>query len=331
MAQSVTTRPHPAEHTDNPTYPITDPPPGYMANARVCSFLVNVACDMCQQWMNTKPTPPPPGSFKWVPNDPCPYTSSQYNLKDFILSPNPADSIIWSTFQYNGQTYTEPFGFNAMAKDGSAFYVVFRGSQTKVDFDLDGEGGQVPYPGGPQGVLIEQGFAAVYAGCLEAIEQALLRLSSLDGESKQALPSPLFITGHSLGSALATLSIPLVAKYYANGMQCNQASPRVGNPKFAEYIDSFAKSFPTYRLVNTADLVPKLPPPVVRVGQQTYYYQHVGAEVDFTAAYPTEKDKHSPCCCYSYALFNPTSPVNPDITQCVGTLEPFAELPNPKN
>jgi Lipase (class 3) len=323
MAQNVTARPEAAEHTENPTYPITNPPPGYMANARVCSFLVNVACDMGQQWI--KQGQPSRSSFKWVPNDPCPYTSSQHNLKDFTFIPNPADSLIWSTFQYKGQTYTEPFGFNAMAKDGSATYLVFRGSQTSVDFDLDGEDGQVPYPGGPQGVLVEQGFAAVYAGCLEEIEQALLRLSSLDGAS------PLYITGHSLGSALATLAVPLMVKYYANGMQCNQASPRVGNPAFATYIDSFAKSFPTYRLVNTADLVPKLPPPVVRVGQQTYYYQHAGAEVDFTAAYPTEKEKHSPCCCYSYALFNPASPVNPDVTQCVGTLEPFAEPTNPKD
>jgi len=331
MAQSMTTPPHPAEHTEDPlasqghaaqegpTYPITDPPPGYMANARVCSFLVNVACDMCQQWL--KQGQPSPSSFQWVPNDPCPYTSSQYSLKNFDLGPTPASSLIWSTFQYKGQTYKEPFGFNAMAKDGSAYYLVFRGSQTKVDFDMDGEYAQVPFPGAPQGVLISQGFATVFAGCLGEIEQALLRLSRLDGESKQAaLPPPLLITGHSLGSALATLSIPLVAKSYANGVQCNQASPRVGNPAFAQLIDGFA-SFPTYRLVNTADLVPKLPPPPS--------YKHVGSEVDFTATYPTEAERHSPCCSYSYALFNPTSPVNPNITQCVGTSDPLSELPNP--
>lgn len=329
MAQTVSTQPHPAEHTEDqlasqgnalqegPTYPITDPPPGYMANARVCSFLVNVACDMCQQWL--KQGQPSPGSFQWVPNDPCPYTSSQYNLKNFDLGPTPASSLIWSTFQYKGQTYREPFGFNAMAKDGSAYYVVFRGSQTQVDFDIDGETAQVPFPGAPQGVLIHQGFATVYAGCLGEIEQALLRLR--DGGSKQASPPPLLITGHSLGSALATLAIPLVAKDYANGMMCNQASPRVGNPKFASYIESFA-SFPTYRLVNTADLVPKLPPPPS--------YQHAGSAVDFTAAYQTEPERHSPCCCYSYALFNPASPVNPDVTQCVGTPEPSSEAVGPQ-
>jgi hypothetical protein len=67
---------------------------------------------------------------------------------------------------------------------------------------------------------------------------------------------------------------------------------------------------------------------MVRVDKQTYYYQHVRTEVDFTAFYSNKKGKldekyeHSPCCSYSYALFNPTSPVNPDITKCVATLEP---------
>jgi Lipase (class 3) len=327
MAQSVLT-----SNPQSLTYPITDPPAGYMDNAKVCSFLVNVACDMCQQWLQQGQ--PSPDSFNWVPNDPCPYTS-QYNLDDFDLNPSAletSNSIIWSTFQYQNQTYTEPFGFIAMTAGGGAFYLVFRGSQTSVDFDLDGEDPQVPYPGGPPAALVEQGFAAVFAGCSDAIKQALLQLSiPWDGDSERIFQYPFFITGHSLGSALATLSVPLMAPYQAKGMQCNQASPRVGNPAFAELIDSFADlGFPTYRLVNTADLVPKLPPPEVLVDHQKYSYQHVGTEVDFTAAYATEKDKHSPCCSYSYALFNPTYPVNPNITQCVNTLEPSSKPVEPQ-
>jgi hypothetical protein len=318
--------------TQSPTYTIADPPAGYMDNAKVCSFLVNVASDMCQQWLQQGQ--PSPSSFKWTPNDPCPYTNTQYDVNDFNFGAydDPPNSLIWSTFQYKGQTYSEPLGFIAMPANGGAFYLVFRGSQTSVDFDLDGEDPQVPYPGGPQGALVEEGFAAVFAGCSEAIGQALLQMSiPWDGDSERRFQYPFFITGHSLGSTLATLSVPLMAPYKAKGMQCNQASPRVGNPAFADFIDSFAdQGFPTYRLVNTADAVPKLPPPEVRVDKQTYYYQHVGTEVDFTAAYPTEKDKHSPCCSYSYALFNPTSPVNPNITQCVDTLEPFSSLSNPK-
>jgi hypothetical protein len=292
------------------SYPITNPPTGYMPVAQVCSFLVNVGSDMCQQWM--KQGEPAPSSFEWVPADPCPYTSS-YSLDDYTFG-----EPIWSTFSYQGTSYTEPFAFVAQGADAN--YLVFRGSQTTVDFDLDGDDPQVPYQpsGGPSGMLVEAGFYAAFAGCSAAVQAALSKLNA---------STPLYITGHSLGSTLATLSLPIAVGLGLSGMQCNQASPRVGNPAFAEYIDAFT-GMPTFRLVNTEDMVPKLPPAAVRVNKQMYYYQHVGAEVEFTALYLNskgkldEKDEHSPCCSYSYALFNPADPVNPDITSCVATLEP---------
>ena len=293
------------------SYPITNPPAGYMPVAKVCSFLVNVGSDMCQQWMQQgEPASP---SFNWKPTDPCPYTSS-YKLTDYTFS-----APIWSTFTYKGKSYSEPFAF--VATSSTANYLVFRGSQTTVDFDLDGEDPQVAYQtsDGPSGMLVEAGFYAAFAGCSAAVSAALSGL--------KAPTLPLYITGHSLGSTLATLSVPLATAAGLSGMQCNQASPRVGNPAFAGYINGLT-TMPTYRLVNTDDLVPKAPPAVVRVDKQTYHYQHAGTEVDFTALYTNkkgkldEKEEHSPCCSYSYALFNPTLPVNPDITSCVAKLEP---------
>ena len=116
------------------SYPITNPPAGYMPVAKVCSFLVNVGSDMCQQWMQQgEPASP---SFNWKPTDPCPYTSS-YKLTDYTFS-----APIWSTFTYKGKSYSEPFAF--VATSSTANYLVFRGSQTTVDFDLDGEDPQVP-------------------------------------------------------------------------------------------------------------------------------------------------------------------------------------------
>src|SRR5260221_14287202 len=87
------------------SYPITNPPTGYMPVALTCSFLVNVGSDMCQQWM--KQNEPSPSSFQWVPTDPCPYTSS-YSLSDYTFG-----APIWSSFSYKGVSYTEPFAFVA--------------------------------------------------------------------------------------------------------------------------------------------------------------------------------------------------------------------------
>jgi hypothetical protein len=294
-----------------PSYPITDPPTGYMSVARTCSFLVNVACDMCRQWIDAGQPKPP--DFSWAPADPCPYTSG-YNFASFQHSP-----IIWSSFEYRNSSYTEPFGF--LAYNSEAVYLVFRGSQTKVDFDMDLEFEQVSYQAPssnpPAGMKVEKGFYAVFNGLFFYGDVAKNLTTGLRDLRSSALNQAMtwYITGHSLGSALATLAAPVVVACGVSGMQCNQASPKVGNPAFAQYVDGLG--FPMYRLVNTADAVPKLPPGLD--------YLHAGSEIYFTAAYDaatkekSEAERHNPCCCYSYALFNPGNPVNPNIQNCVDT------------
>ena len=39
-------------------------------------------------------------------------------------------------------------------------------------------------------------------------------------------------------------------------------------------------------------------------------------QINFTADYSDGAKNHNPCCTYSYALHNPTDPVNPDMA-CV--------------
>lgn len=66
---------------------------------------------------------------------------------------------------------------------------------------------------------------------------------------------PLFITGHSMGGALAILSgcrlaklgVPPVATY-------TYGSPRIGDPAFCA-----GYALPTYRVVNRLDMVPEMP------------------------------------------------------------------------
>lgn len=64
---------------------------------------------------------------------------------------------------------------------------------------------------------------------------------------------PLYITGHSLGGALALVA----AKYLCSdstGAVYTFGGPRVGDDEFFENIKT-----PVYRLVNQADAVPRLP------------------------------------------------------------------------
>lgn len=92
------------------------------------------------------------------------------------------------------------------------------------------------------------GFEAV---CLE-IEEYLAK----GKENEEAIQNwPLFITGHSLGGALATIAAKKLRTRGGIATCYTFGSPRVGDDKWITGIES-----PIYRIVNSADFVPNLPP-----------------------------------------------------------------------
>ena len=143
-------------------------------------------------------------------------------------------------------------------KEGERPYVVlaFRGTEKKVsDWLTDA-----------RCVPALQGDARVHTGFLEAftvkrnaqgrtvrqvVREILARPEAQDAAGE---PLPLFITGHSLGGALALLATKLVAPN-VNGACYTFGAPRVGNYEYFRRIKT-----PVYRVVNSADLVPRVPP-----------------------------------------------------------------------
>ena len=110
-----------------------------------------------------------------------------------------------------------------------------------------------------------KGKAKVHTGFLEAfaekknaagktakeVVEEILDRSEAKNNGK---PLPLFITGHSLGGALALVATKLVAPN-VNGACYTFGAPRVGNYEYFRFIKT-----PVYRIVNSSDVVPRVPP-----------------------------------------------------------------------
>jgi hypothetical protein len=281
--------------------------------ARTCSFLVNVGSDMGDQfvaWRKSHPLSPPTEFTKvWIPTDKCAITSGRHSVNDYKIG-----DLTYGTIVEEATTRIEPFAFSAVDKTNPAVaFLVFRGTKTGEDLLVDADHPQVDYRlrfGEPFG-RVDKGFFDLFKSMEVSLDGVLQTLFI-------KVPIHLVITGHSLGSALATLTVPLAVRL-AGGRggkveHYNQASPRVGDPNFAAFFNSLGA--PSYRLVNIEDVVPTLPGPESKTEGKVYYYQHVGSQASFSAQYLSVPKNHDPCCSYSYALYNPEAPFNPIPGDC---------------
>jgi triacylglycerol lipase len=143
--------------------------------------------------------------------------------------------------------------------------LAFRGTQNIGNFLTDADTlfmSQFPYPG------------RVHSGFVHAVDEVWPEVRRILGSPSRA--KPLWVTGHSLGGAMATLaSVRLTSEGYKVRAVYTYGSPRVGDRLFR---DSY--SLANYRFVNDNDLVPHLP--------FRWCYKHVGKlrlvnnEGDFT-------------------------------------------------
>lgn len=111
---------------------------------------------------------------------------------------------------------------------------------------------------------VHQGFQLVYLAMQASVED--LVTSAIGGSTN------IWITGHSLGGAVAVLAAPDVAINMSKIVPSlhTYAGPRSGQPSFADKFDKLVKT--CFRVVNRWDIVPQLPPVVA-------LYRHVGVEV----------------------------------------------------
>jgi triacylglycerol lipase len=158
----------------------------------------------------------------------------------------------------------EVIGF--LMTSASDHVLAFRGTDSFLDWLADATYVQTTFDFVGNSGLVHEGFKEVYQSARDQVLTAVL-----------AAPTnlPLYITGHSLGGGLATLAALDLAVNtpFANPVVYSFASPRVGDPDFAAKSDVAVQTH--WRVLNTLDVVPVLPPEQIFDGKETLQFKHV--------------------------------------------------------
>lgn len=123
--------------------------------------------------------------------------------------------------------------------------LAFRGTEADrmKDIRADAKATQTTCPTGGR---VHSGFKEQYDDALDRVEETL--------DQEEVKRKPLFITGHSLGGAVAIIATRRLNSERHIAACYTFGSPRVGTEEWVSQIKS-----PIYRMVNSADPVPMVP------------------------------------------------------------------------
>ncbi len=175
-----------------------------------------------------------------------------------------------------------PIGF--VARKRECRYLIFRGTKTvkewirNIDIELS------PF--------ILPGFGKVHDGFLRTYDSIRNEVSASLSAAKSA--RRLFVAGHSLGAAMATLAVPDIEKTLSLNVEAlyTFGSPRVGDATFASAFNREAEGR-SFRITNTSDIVTSIPLPAPIAGRIGGYFSHIGTPVDMTVQEDDLEKNHS--------------------------------------
>jgi lipase (class 3) len=249
--------------------------------------------------------------------------------------PEPYELVAWlnmSDFIFWWREIPKFYGLIARHREQKHnFVLAIRGTEGWVEWLDDATATMVPFRQVPQAGRVERGFDKIYstlkvvkrhvsAGVVpatklvaapgasaevmagsfaEQLEQLADTLEEPEVMSlaKERRPRRSFVvTGHSLGSALATLFVMenKAKNKFDTSTICTFASPRVGNTEFVGAFNELPLT--SWRIVNTQDVVPKVPLHIPLL----FDYQHVDRESAFSSA---GEVKWNPACWHSMSTY----------------------------
>jgi hypothetical protein len=166
-------------------------------------------------------------------------------------------------------------GFAFIAESDALNVLSFRGTHSKANWNTNFRAGLINPKGTDPNLRVHEGFYGAFQGLSEdGLSEKIAAINKTSGNI------PFYVTGHSLGGALAQIAAAVfgsdrLAACYTFG------SPRVGNAIF----DLWVKA-PSYRVINHADLVPQVPLPI--------FYRHSGDPRYLPAKVSAAPYRHEP-------------------------------------
>ena len=171
--------------------------------------------------------------------------------------------------------------------------VVIRGTESGLDWLADFEFELKNFPEVPNGGKTEIGFSNLYRSMTVEYEDAGIPNESLIAQLDR-LPAgtKLVVTGHSLGSSLATLHAFVAGSKQIDVELITFASPRVGNHEFVEAFQQM--NIKNTRIFNHPDIVPNVPVEIAG-------YRHIEPGIEINSAlFPL---KHSIPCYHAMSTY----------------------------
>lgn len=160
----------------------------------------------------------------------------------------------------------EVFGY--IIESPEEIIIAFRGTSSMSNWISNMNAAQKKFKYIPEKPLTHRGFTDIYASARDGILSVLNRLSP---------DKRLYITGHSLGGALAALCAvdAAVNSHYRSPSLYTYGSPRTGDPDFAKAAGRYVPG--SFRIANLFDIVTYAPPTIYKLPrrEKKYYYTHI--------------------------------------------------------
>ena len=141
----------------------------------------------------------------------------------------------------------------------NAYVAAIRGTEGMIEWVIDAEFVPIPHPRYP-GARVEQGFWSIYQtmSLADPASGTTTFQNAAEGVEKLVGNGTIVVTGHSLGSALATFYVgDLAERLVARTSAYLFASPRTGDAVWAGIFDRNVQQYDLFNYI--LDLVPHVP------------------------------------------------------------------------